>query len=114
MKPLSPAQSLVLLCLAGAAFGGFSYGLHWKRVASGDLFTSDERTMIRLQDQIEALIREKEALQRRVRELNGEPEPAPAAGSTGSGIILNPDDAEVVLPTSRPVLPAPPQKAETH
>ena len=34
--------------------------------------------------------------------------------SVGSGLIVNPSDEEIVLPSSRPSLPAPPQKIETH
>lgn len=114
MKALSPLQSLALLLLFGAAVGGWLYGLHWKRVASGDLFSSSERLMIRLQDQLEVLTKENEDLNRRVRELSGEPVEEERPASVGSGLIVNPADEEIVLPSSRPSLPAPPQKIETH
>lgn len=107
MKALTPAQSLLLLVLAGATIAGWSYGLHWKRVASGELFTSDERLMIRLQDQISALTEENERLHGRIRELGGtEPEPPPATEGTPGPVVLPSSDG--------PSLPAPPQKIETH
>jgi len=81
------------------AIAGWLYGIHWKRVAAGDLFSSDEKMMIRLQDQIQSLTEENEALHKRIGSLTGEPEPevAPAAEITPA-----------------PVLPGPPQKIETH
>lgn len=102
MKTLSPLQSLLLLALVGLAIGGWLYGLHWKRVASGDLFSNDEKLMIRLQDQIETLTAENE----RLREQAGEAE---TGGET-------PDGAETSGPAFEPApdLPAPPQKIETH
>lgn len=57
---LTPAQSLLLLVLTGLAISGWLYGLHWKRIASGDTFTKEEKVMIRLQDQI-AVLTEKNA-----------------------------------------------------
>lgn len=111
MKALTPVQSLLFLVLAGATIAGWAYGLHWKRIASGDLFTSDERLMIRLQDQISALTEENERLHGRIREL-GEAEPE-STTATPDGTEGSPEP--VVLPSSvGPSLPAPPQKIETH
>ncbi|MEQ1838780.1 MAG: hypothetical protein ABL994_00100 [Verrucomicrobiales bacterium] len=99
VKSVSPFQSLLLLLLGGLAIAGWLYGIHWKRVAAGDLFSSDEKMMIRLQDQIQTLTAENEALHHRIRSLTGEPEleGAPAAEITPA-----------------PVLPERPQKIETH
>ena len=107
MKSLSPAQSLILLLLVGVAIAGWAYGLHWKRVASGDLFTSDETLMIRLQDQIDTLTEENKVLHDRLRERDGEPE-------TGAAQNVPQPTEPVTLPSSGPTLPAPPQKIETH
>ena len=85
MKASSPAQSLILLAVAGIAAAGWAYGVHWKRVASGDLFSADERLIVQLQDQIGALTREVEALRGRLRELEGGGEPEPAAVDLGTG-----------------------------
>ncbi|MEM6916180.1 MAG: hypothetical protein AAF491_06390 [Verrucomicrobiota bacterium] len=52
---LSPVQSFVLLLLIGLALAGWLYGIYWKRVASGASFTKEEKVMIQLQDQINAL-----------------------------------------------------------
>ena len=71
VKPSSPLQSLLLLLLIGAVIAGWLYGLHWKRVASGDLFTSDEKLMIRLQDQIEVLTKENNELHAQLKSLDG-------------------------------------------
>jgi hypothetical protein len=114
VKPSSPVQSLLFLVFAGIAVAGWFYGLHWKRVASGDLFSSDEKLMIRLQDQISALTKENESLHARIRELGGaeptEAKPDPTGGATSVAPI-----EPIVLPSSGgPSLPAPPQKIETH
>ena len=50
---LTPLQSLILLALVGLAISGWLYGLHWKRIATGDSFTKEEKVMFLLQDQIE-------------------------------------------------------------
>jgi hypothetical protein len=114
VKSLSPTQSLFLLILLGFAMAGWFYGLHWKRVASGDLFSSEETLMIRLQDQITALTNENDSLHKRIRELGGgEPTEAKADPTGGAGAVapLEP----IVLPSSgSPSLPKPPQKIETH
>lgn len=69
MKNLSPAQSFFLLILIGVALAGWFYGIHWKRVASGSLFSPGEREMIRLQDQITALTKLNVRLQEKIAEL---------------------------------------------
>lgn len=97
MKPLNPIQSLFLLVLIGIAIGGWLYGLHWKRVASGDLFTADEKMTIRLQDQIQELGKSNAALNERIKALTGE-----------SG------DEKPSGPAAIPELPDRPQKIETH
>lgn len=104
-KPPTPLQSLVLLILGALAVAGWLYGIHWKRVAEGDLFTSDEKLMIRLQDQIQSLTRENEALHHRLGALTGE------SASEASPAPNNPPDAGIA---PAPVLPGPPQKIETH
>jgi hypothetical protein len=116
VKSLSPTQSLVLLILFGLAVAGWFYGLHWKRIAAGDLFSSDEKLMVRLQDQITALSEENDSLHKRLRDLEGtegagtKPEPTGVAES-GVAAPFEP----IVLPSSvGPSLPAPPQKIETH
>lgn len=117
MKSLTPAQSLALLLLVGLSAAGWFYGVHWKRVASGDLFTADEKHIIRLQEQIDSLTKENESLHLRLRELEGGetsatgPAPVPSSPSPAPAT-----DAPVVLPTSGtgPNLPPPPQKIETH
>jgi len=52
---LTPGQSLALLLIVGFAVAGWLYGLHWKKVASGDAFSQDEKLLIQLQDQIRTL-----------------------------------------------------------
>lgn len=111
MKALTPAQSFVLLLLAGFGIAGWIYGIHWKRVASGDLFTGDEKHIIRLQDQIERLTKENNALHRRLRIPDNGGEPAPSSASS-EPVVPDP----VVLPGSGAGLQLPPrpQKIETH
>ncbi len=87
---------------------GWGYGVHWKRVASGDLFTADERMMIRLQDQIGALSDENEHLHARIRELEGEPGEESESPAIDIGAPALPGN------TVSPLLPAPPQRIETH
>jgi len=87
------------------AVAGWLYGIHWKRVAEGDLFTNDEKLMIRLQDQIQSLTRENEALHQRIGSLTGE-----TASEISPAPIDTPDSG--IAPA--PVLPGPPQKIETH
>ena len=97
MKSLTPIQSLLLLILISVAIGGWFYGIYWKRVASGDLFTVDEKMTIRLQEQIEALSNENTELRARINSLTGE--------SNGTAITQ---------PPPGPELPGRPQKVETH
>lgn len=77
MKPLTPLQSLIFLVTLGAAIGGWSYGIHWKRVASGSLFTNDEKMMISLRDQIEALEKDNASLRQQLHPPVAEPAAAP-------------------------------------
>lgn len=111
MKSLTPGQSLVLLILCGVALSGWLYGIHWKRVASGDLFSSDEKLMIRLQDQIRSLSETNANLNERLKAYADEE----VSGETASS--ANPEAGKAPapeIPQSAPTLPAPPQKIETH
>ena len=110
MKSLTPAQSLVLLILFGLAISGWLYGIHWKRVASGDLFSSDEKLMIRLQDQIRSLSETNANLNEQLKAY-AEEEVAPKEGEPATVPATVP---AVEAPQNAPVLPAPPQKIETH
>jgi len=70
--------------------------------------------IVALQDQVTALNKEVEALQKRLRELGdpllGEPKPSPPADASAIVPLES-----IVLPSSEgPALPAPPQKIETH
>jgi hypothetical protein len=116
VKSLSPIQSLVFLSLFGLAIAGWFYGLHWKRIAAGDLFSSDEKLMVRLQDQISALSEENDSLHKRLRDLEGTEASEAKQDPTGvaeSGVVA--PFEPIVLPSSGgPSLPAPPQKIETH
>jgi hypothetical protein len=117
VKALTPVQSLVLLLLAGFGLAGWIYGVHWKRVASGDLFTGDEKHIIRLQDQIERLTQENDSLHLRLRKLESGEEPAPSSASSAASVPAVPAVPDpVVLPASGagPQLPPRPQKIETH
>ncbi len=69
MKNLTPVQSLVLLVLVGIAVSGWFYGVYWKRVASGSLFSPDEKVLIQLQDQISALHDQNARLHDKIKEL---------------------------------------------
>lgn len=124
MKSPSPSQSLVFLLISGLAVAGWFYGLHWKRVAAGGLpipraqvdgFTQEEKVIVDLQDQISALTEENDSLHKRIRDLEGtgttEAKPNPA-----SEVGAPPSLESIVLPSASggPVLPAPPQKIETH
>lgn len=77
MKSLTPLQTLVFLATLGVAIGGWAYGIHWKRVASGSLFTNDEKLMISLRDQIEALEKDNAGLRQQLHPPTVEPTPAP-------------------------------------
>ncbi|MDF1659532.1 MAG: hypothetical protein P1U58_18085 [Verrucomicrobiales bacterium] len=67
---LSPAQSLVLLVLVGLSLSGWFYGVYWKRVASGSIFTREEKFIIRLQDQIQVLTEKNVELNEQISRLN--------------------------------------------
>jgi hypothetical protein len=114
VKALTPLQSLLLLALAGTAVAGWAWGLHWRRVATGDLFSADERLIFQFQDQIEALNRETESLRQRLRELEGEPEAEPRDSTAAPVFPANDSEEEGGASPVRPVLPAPPQRIETH
>ena len=113
MKALSPVQSLVLLILVGLMIGGWCYGLHWKRVASGDLFSPDEMMTVRLQDQIKALSEENAVLHEKLDAVTGEPAAGPAPNPTDLDDPGKPVET-LTLPSTGPSLPARPQKIETH
>ncbi len=66
---LSPAQSLILLVLAGLSISGWFYGIYWKRVADGSVFTKEEKIMIQLQDQINVLNDKNEELNETISKL---------------------------------------------
>lgn len=97
MKSLTPSQSLIFLLLISLAIGGWLYGIHWKRVASGDLFTNDEKITIRLQEQVEVLHNDNGELRAKIKSLTDE------SGERG-----------MMPPRSGPELPGRPQKIETH
>jgi hypothetical protein len=69
VKNLTPVQSLILLILIGGAISGWFYGVYWKRVASGSLFSPDEKVLIQLQDQISTLHEQNANLHERLAEL---------------------------------------------
>lgn len=75
---LTPLQSLILLALVGLAISGWLYGLHWKRIATGDSFTKEEKVMFLLQDQIEVLTKKNQELNTVISKLESELE-----GETG-------------------------------
>lgn len=65
----TPGQSLALLVLVGIAMAGWLYGIHWKKIASGDAFSQDEKLLIQLQEQIRTLSQKNTALVKQVNEL---------------------------------------------
>lgn len=69
---LTPGQSLILLILLGFGITGWLYGLHWKKVASGDGFTREEKVIFQLQGQIEELSQRNAELSGALREFTGE------------------------------------------
>jgi len=69
VKNLSPGQTLVFLLLVGLAISGWLYGVHWKRTASGDLFTQEEMLIVHLQDQIQVLTEDNGKLNATIAEL---------------------------------------------
>ena len=114
MKPITPAQSLVLLILVGLAISGWLYGIHWKRVASGDLFSSDEKLMIRLQDQIRSLSETNANLNEQLKAYaDEEVDPKEEVPATVPAAVPAAVPA-LEAPQNGPVFPAPSQKIETH
>jgi len=85
LKKASPELILLGLILLGLGIAGWFYGIHWKRVASGNRFSQDEKLIIQLQDQIDTLLDENERLFQEIRELTPETEPPPK-GATAPGI----------------------------
>ncbi|MCP5538984.1 MAG: hypothetical protein H7A53_07045 [Akkermansiaceae bacterium] len=71
----SPKLVLAFLVLAALAGSGWLYGVHWKRVARGDDLTQEERLIVDLQDQLDALRAENAELRRRLGEATA---PGPA------------------------------------
>ncbi|MGB0153985.1 MAG: hypothetical protein ACPGFB_08125 [Verrucomicrobiales bacterium] len=69
---LTPGQSLAILVLIGIAVAGWLYGIHWKKIASGDAFSQDEKLLIELQEQIRTLSEKNTALVKQVNELQKE------------------------------------------
>lgn len=66
---LTPGQSLALLVLVGIAMAGWLYGIHWKKIASGDAFSQDEKLLIQLQEQIRTLSQKNTELAKQVNKL---------------------------------------------
>jgi hypothetical protein len=66
VKTLDSRFVLLLLILGGVAVAGWSYGLHWKRIALGGAFTPGERLIIQLQDQVKALNDENQSLRKQL------------------------------------------------
>ena len=117
VKSLSPAHSLVLLLLVGLAISGWFYGIHWKRVASGVLFSSEEKLMIRLQDQIRSLTETNVSLNEQLKAF-ADAADGPGLADGAAPVPVAPE-AAVVLPVlgpaqDTPLLPTRPQKVETH
>ncbi len=71
---LTPGQSLALLLLVGVALAGWLYGVHWKKIASGDAFSQDEKLIIQLQDQIRTLSDQNAKLMSKLTELQSKEE----------------------------------------
>ena len=117
MKSLTPAQSLVILLLVALAISGWLYGVHWKRVASGDLFSSDDKLMIRLQDQIRSLTETNASLSERLKSYAGESSEeaeGPVPGQDPASPLRGDGMPEPESPGQVPLLPSRPQKIETH
>jgi hypothetical protein len=96
------------------AVSGWLYGIHWKRVASGDLFSSDEKLMIRLQDQIRSLSETNANLNEQLKAYADEDD-EDVSGEAASSANPEPGKASAPeIPQNAPTLPAPPQKIETH
>lgn len=101
----SPVQILIVLVLAAVAVSGWVYGWRWKQVAMGNRpmaevtvgmeMTDEESLIISLQDQLDRLRSDNEALSRHLRELEeargGE---TPPASGTGTGNSSGPDEPD--------------------
>lgn len=98
MKSLSPVQSLVFLLCIGVAIAGWSYGIHWKRVASGSLFSTDEKLLISLRDQIEALEKNNASLREQLKQPPTDPEPTGAG--EGPAVPAPPNGTAEAAPPS--------------
>jgi len=116
VKSLTPAQSLVLLLFAGVAISGWFYGIHWKRVASGDLFSSEEKMMIRLQDQIRSLTETNANLNEQLKAYSEETEVTDGAvpPKIPASALEVPTVTAPVPTRLAPALPSRPQKVESH
>ena len=77
---IHPLQLLLILLLAAVAVSGWIYGWHWKQVAVGTKATHEERLLMELQDQLDLLRADNEALSQRLR-AEGEPSPGGAISS---------------------------------
>lgn len=101
----SPTQSLILLVLLGLSISGWFYGIYWKRVADGEVFTNKERLIIQLQDQVRVLSDKNEELNTELsritgtdKEIVGKNEP----GSNQTGAAIDPG---VLAPFEKVELP---------
>ncbi len=84
MKKASPELIFIGLILFGIGISGWIYGIHWKQVASGKKFSGEERLIIQLQDQIDALSEENEIFARELRKLIPEGTDLPSKGDSTS------------------------------
>jgi len=69
VKKASPELIFVGLILFGVGISGWFYGIHWKQVADGNKFSGEEKLIIQLQDQIDALSEENQKLAGEIRKL---------------------------------------------
>ena|GEM_PF-713620 len=80
VKTPGPGVLFTVLLLGGAGVTGWLYGLHWKRIATGNQFTKQEDVLLRLYDQVDLLTEENRKLARELSELEreraGEEDPA--------------------------------------
>jgi len=100
---LTPGQSLALLVLAGFGISGWLYGLHWKRVATGDAFTPDEKSTVRLQDQIRILSERNDELHAKLKKLRAE-----ASGEETTSAARPDPGATLTTPPQLPTDPGAP------
>ncbi len=99
----SPVQILIVLILGAVSVSGWVYGWRWKQVAMGDRpmaevtvgmeMTDEESLIISLQDQLDRLRSDNEALSRHLRELEeAEGGTLPDASGTETGKSPGTDD----------------------